>query len=94
MGNRRSKLAIEADRLRSPQAPSDTEVADIAKGKELGAMLEAGEIDALISADVPTCMLAHSLKVGRLFSDDRQVETDYYRWTGIFPVMHTVVLLA
>ena len=72
--------------------PSDVEVTDIEKGKELGAMLEAGEIDALISADVPKCILEHSPRVGRLFPGFRAVETDYYERTGIFPIMHTVVI--
>lgn len=72
--------------------PANVEVCDIAKGKELGAMLEAGEIDALISADVPKCMLEHSPKVGRLFPDYEQVEREYYLRTGIFPIMHTVAV--
>ncbi|ADW68432.1 PhnD/SsuA/transferrin family substrate-binding protein [Granulicella tundricola] len=72
--------------------PANVEVSDIAKGKELGAMLEAGEIDALISADVPKCMLEHSPKVRRLFPDSKQVEQAYYKRTGIFPIMHTVVI--
>ena len=72
--------------------PANVEVIDVAKGKELGAMLEAGEIDALISADVPKCMLEHSPKVGRLFPDYKEVESDYYRRTGVFPIMHTVVI--
>jgi hypothetical protein len=72
--------------------PAGVEVADIAKGKELGAMLEAGEIDALMSADLPKCILEHSPKVGRLFDDFKSVEQDYYRRTGIFPIMHTVVI--
>ena len=72
--------------------PANVEVTDIAKGKELGAMLEAGELDALISADVPKCMLEHSPKVGRLFPNYREVESDYYKRTGIFPIMHTVVI--
>ncbi|RXH58793.1 4,5-dihydroxyphthalate decarboxylase [Granulicella sibirica] len=72
--------------------PANVEVVDIPKGKELGAMLEAGEIDALISADVPKCMLDNSPKVGRLFADFETVEREYYERTGIFPIMHTVVI--
>ena len=72
--------------------PANVEVIDVAKGKELGAMLETGEIDALISADVPKCMLERSPKVGRLFPDYKEVESDYYRRTGVFPIMHTVVI--
>ena len=72
--------------------PSNVEVADIAQGKELGAMLEAGEIDALISADVPKCMLERSPKVARLFPNYREVVREYYQRMGIFPIMHTVVI--
>ena len=72
--------------------PANVQVSDIPQGKELGAMLEAGEIDALISADVPKCMLEHSPKVGRLFDNVREVERDYFKRTGIFPIMHTVVV--
>ena len=72
--------------------PANVQVSNIPNGKELGAMLDAGEIDALISADVPKCMLEHSSNVRRLFPDYESVERDYYRRTGIFPIMHTVVI--
>lgn len=57
--------------------PAIVEVSQIKEGKELGAMLEAGEIDALISADNPRCILEDSPKVARLFPDYPQVEREY-----------------
>ncbi len=72
--------------------PANMQVNTIPQGKELGAMLEAGEIDALISADNPKCILENSPKVGRLFPDYPAVEREYFKRTGIFPIMHTVVI--
>ena len=62
------------------------------KDVALGDMLKAGEIDALISTDVPRYVLAQSPKVGRLFEDYEAVGRDYYGRTEIFPVMHAVVV--
>jgi hypothetical protein len=59
---------------------------------DLSKKLEAGEIDALISANVPECVLRRSTKVGRLFEDYEAVERAYYRRTGIFPIMHAIVV--
>ena len=73
-------------------APDGVEVEYAAKNVDLGDLLEAGEIDVLISADIPKCVLEKSPKVGRLFEDYETVERDYYRRTGIFPIMHTVVV--
>ncbi|TXN00734.1 4,5-dihydroxyphthalate decarboxylase [Methylobacterium sp. WL64] len=72
--------------------PAEVRVTMAPAGTDLGAALEAGEIDALISADVPRCVLEGSPKVRRLFPDYEAVERDYYRRTGIFPIMHTVVV--
>ena len=71
--------------------PDDTEVTWAPPGTDLGQMLEDGEIDALFSANVPKAVLEGSPKVVRLFADHEVVEREYFRRTGIFPIMHTVV---
>jgi hypothetical protein len=72
--------------------PADVDVRHAANGETLGAMLEAGEIDALISVDVPQALLDGSPKIARLFPDYKTVEREYYRRTGIFPLMHIVAI--
>ena len=72
--------------------PAGVEIEWAGRKVDLGDMLEAGEIDALTSADTPTCILEKSPKVGRLFEDYERLEQDYYRRTGIFPIMHAVVV--
>jgi 4,5-dihydroxyphthalate decarboxylase len=52
-------------------------------------MLEAGEIDALVSVVLPR-KLGNGVR--RVFPDFRKVELDYYRKTRIFPIMHTLAL--
>jgi 4,5-dihydroxyphthalate decarboxylase len=74
------------------RVPAGVEVEWAGKGVDLGKMLEAGDIDALIAADIPKCVLQKSPKVGRLFEDYQAVEQDYYRRTGIFPIMHAMVV--
>jgi len=53
-------------------------------------MLADGRLDAVISARRPSCFVSGHPKVRRLFPDYRTVERDYYRRTGLFPIMHAV----
>jgi 4,5-dihydroxyphthalate decarboxylase len=72
--------------------PRGVEVRHAEDGETLGAMLERGEIDALISVDVPRSVLNGSPHVRRLFPDYESVERDYFRRTGIFPPMHLIAV--
>jgi 4,5-dihydroxyphthalate decarboxylase len=62
-----------------------------ASGKSLSDLLAAGEIDAIIGANLPDSMKT-SADVQRLFPDYREVEKSYYRKTRIFPIMHLVAI--
>lgn len=58
--------------------PADVEESPAPKGKALGQMLEAGEIDAFISVRAPECIMKNSLKVARLFPDYETVQREYF----------------
>ena len=51
--------------------PPGVEVEWVGKDVDLGDMLEAGDLDALVSADVPEAVLSGSPRVGRLFEEHR-----------------------
>jgi 4,5-dihydroxyphthalate decarboxylase len=72
--------------------PKTIDIRPIQPEQTLSSMLERGEIDAMISAHMPSPFVRRSLKVRRLIPDFLRVEKDYYRRTKLFPIMHTVVL--
>jgi 4,5-dihydroxyphthalate decarboxylase len=67
-------------------------VEPIPTDRTLSSMLERGEIDALYTAHAPSCFTRGAPNIRRLFTDHRSVERDYLVRTGIFPIMHTIVI--
>jgi len=62
----------------------------VGRDVKLTDLLAQGKIDALVHPDViPTHLLAHA-NVKRLFSNAPAAERDYYRSTGIVPVMNVI----
>jgi 4,5-dihydroxyphthalate decarboxylase len=72
--------------------PPGVEVLPIEPGATLAEMLVAGQLDALYSPRTPRPFAAERPEVRRLFADPREHEERYFAATGIFPIMHTVVL--
>jgi 4,5-dihydroxyphthalate decarboxylase len=66
------------------------EVVPIGENQTLCGMLEAGEIDALITARNPSVYHRRLPTVNRLFPDYTSVEQAYFRKTGLFPIMHVI----
>jgi 4,5-dihydroxyphthalate decarboxylase len=61
------------------------------RDKCLNDMLLAGEVDAVMCARPPRAF-AEGAGIRRLFEDFLEVEARHVRATGIFPIMHTVVI--
>ncbi len=59
--------------------------------KSLSALLESGEIDAILGSNIPDA-LGRNPDVQRLIPNFHEVERDYFRRTHIFPIMHLVAI--
>lgn len=75
--------------IRAIRQPQGIALELLPEGKNFETLLERGEIDALMSVMIPRGL---GRTVERLIPDFRRVEHEYFRKTGIFPIMHTLVL--
>jgi 4,5-dihydroxyphthalate decarboxylase len=66
--------------VRIESAPADASLSDL---------LESGDIDAMVAPRPPRGFGRH-LQIGWLFDDPVAAASDYFRATGIFPIMHVL----
>jgi 4,5-dihydroxyphthalate decarboxylase len=72
--------------------PKDLRIEMITPGKRLDHMLAEGELTAVLSPDIPRLFLQGDKRIVRLFTDYKQIEIDYFKSTGIFPIMHVTTI--
>lgn len=70
--------------------PADVRLDPIPEGRTLNSMLETGEIDAFMGPRVPSCFERGHPQIGWLFADPVAAATEYFKRTGLFPIMHLV----
>jgi len=68
--------------------PQGAKINPIPKSKQIGQMLEDGELDGLMMPHPPRHALQGSKRIRRLFSDPREEEAKYFRKNGFYPIMH------
>ncbi len=64
----------------------------VSEGGNIDQMLVKGELDAAIYPELLPSIRNRSPEVGFLFPDHKKAEMEFYRNSGIYPIMHTVVI--
>ncbi|MBL8309863.1 MAG: ABC transporter substrate-binding protein [Burkholderiales bacterium] len=72
--------------------PPHIKLQPIGPTQTLSQMLADGEIDALYTARAPSSFTRGDGRVRRLFENYAEIERAYWRDTGIFPIMHVIVM--
>lgn len=83
-------LVSQAARAALAELDADVEIEPIAD-RSLDDMLGAGDLDVTIGARLPVRSLAGGA-ARRLFADPRAEEVAFFERTGVFPIMHTLVV--
>jgi 4,5-dihydroxyphthalate decarboxylase len=72
------------------QLPPNVRLEQAPEGRTISELLDQGEIDGFIAPRPPSAQALRNPDVGWLFDDPTATAKDYYRRTGVFPIMHVV----
>lgn len=84
-------VAVKKPRV-AIEMPEGARISYMSDGQTLSDMLAAGDVDAALIHQAPDCFTLGMPQVKRMFPDYKSAEIEYYRHTGIHPIMHCVVL--
>jgi 4,5-dihydroxyphthalate decarboxylase len=68
--------------------PTGVRMEDAPKDATISELLQSGDIDGFIAPRVPRLAGGGNSKIGWLFADPMAAGRDYFKRTGIFPIMH------
>ena len=74
------------------QPASWMKVKRVPAGRDIDRMLLDGELEGALYPEILPSIRSGSPRLAPLFPDSRQAEMDFFRKSGIFPIMHTVVI--
>lgn len=74
------------------QLPGDIRIEQAPEGATISQMLDRGEIDGFMAPRPPSLEALENPNIGWLFDDPTAVAKDYYRRTGVFPIMHVAAI--
>lgn len=64
----------------------------VVRDKTLSEMIVSGELDAIMTASIPTPYVNKDPNIQRLFPNAREEEEAYFKRTGIWPIMHVMAM--
>lgn len=74
------------------QLPPNVRVETAPKNVTISELLDRGEIDGFMAPRPPSRAALANPNVGWLFDDPTSAAKDYYRRTGVFPIMHVAAI--
>jgi len=83
---------IEVEEKIPWQTPPGLSIQRVPSGKNIVDLLLTGELEAVIDPEVIQPVATKDPRVRRLFPNYRDLEIDYFKRTGIFPIMHTTAM--
>jgi len=83
---------VERDDAVEFTPPANVRYERVPPGLRAEKMLLDGDLDAILSPDLPNAFLQGDQRVARLFPDNKAAEIAYFEKTGIFPIMHVTLI--